>query len=329
MDAVRDALSGRLLVVCFGAGVDSTAMLVLLKAAGLRPDLVSFADTGGEKPQTYLHVSRMNTVLRAWDWPEVTTVRKLTLPDTGYSDLYGNCLVNGTLPSLAFGFKGCSIKWKAGPQDTLLFGAKSGPNRCPPHPLWEHAQATGQRIVKLIGYDCGRADNRRATKAPISSDKFDYAYPLRLANMTRPDCVRLITEVLGPELVPIKSACWFCPASKLWELWWLAANCPDLLERALHLEHAALTGKHSRFDAVEFGADWETLIRSSDRFPSSKTTVGLGRSFAWGWWARRNHVVDAQGRVHRDEVNRARFLTHAVPPEEGDNALDARSAQVS
>lgn len=82
-------------------------------------------------------------------------------------------------------------------------------------------------------------------------------------------------------MVPIKSACFFCPASKMWELYWLAGHHPDLLERALVLERNALTGKHSRFDTIEFGTSWEDMVRNADRFPSTNTTVGLGRSFSW------------------------------------------------
>jgi 3'-phosphoadenosine 5'-phosphosulfate sulfotransferase (PAPS reductase)/FAD synthetase len=50
--ALRRALVGRLVAVSFGAGVDSTAMLVALRAAGIRPDVITFADTGGERPET-------------------------------------------------------------------------------------------------------------------------------------------------------------------------------------------------------------------------------------------------------------------------------------
>ena len=41
------------LVVAYGLGVDSTAMLVEFAHRGIRPDLILFADTGGEKPETY------------------------------------------------------------------------------------------------------------------------------------------------------------------------------------------------------------------------------------------------------------------------------------
>lgn len=326
---LRDALAGRALAVCFGSGVDSTAMLVALRAADIRPDVITFADTGGEKPETIAHIDRINAILHAWGWPMIDVCRKITLASTGYADLYGNCLSNETLPSLAFGMKSCSIKWKQAPQDQFLKGAKSGPNARPPHALWVSTQAAGVRIVKLIGYDCGRADMRRS-KGPKPSDAdFDYVYPLQLVRWTRRDCVRAITATLGADMVPIKSACFFCPASKQWELYWLAANHPELLERALLMERNALTGRHSRFDAVEFGATWDELVRSADRFPSTSTTVGLGRSFAWNQWARVNKIVDEDFRVKRDDADRARFALLSDTLRDADNALDSRSRIIS
>lgn len=326
--ALRRALAGRLIVLCFGSGVDSTAMIVALRAANLRPDVITFADTGGEKPETIAHIGAMNVILRTWGWPEIDVCRKVPLATTGYTDLYGNCLKNETLPSLAFGMKSCSIKWKQDPQDHFIKGAKRGPNARPAHPLWMKAQETGQRIVKLIGYDCGTADMRRSkTMKPADAD-FDYLYPLQLIGWARPQCVQAISAAIGPHMVPIKSACFFCPASKHWELYWLAANHPDLLENALVLERNALTGRHSRFDAVEFGATWEDLVRTADTFPSSSTTVGLGRSFAWNQWARVNDVVDAEFRVRRTRADRARFAMLSDALRNTDNALDSRSRRI-
>lgn len=317
-------LKGRLLAVCFGSGVDSTAMLVALHLAGLRPHVVTFADTGAEKPETMAHLDRMNAVLDAWGWDPIVVCRKVPLASTGYSDLYGNCIANETLPSLAFGMKSCSVKWKQKPQDQAIKGARSGPNAAPPHPIWIEAQRTGQRIVKLIGYDCSPADIRRSSRLPAADADFDYFYPLQVLGWMREDCVGIITDVLGADHVPIKSACYFCPASKIWELFWLAARHPDLLERALVLERTALTGKHSRFDELEFGASWDDLVRSADRFPSSNTTVGLGRSFSWNQWARLNRVVDDEFRVRRAEADRSRFLAASRKLRQPDNALDAR-----
>lgn len=323
-DRLHAALSSRLLAACFGAGVDSTGMLVALKLADLRPDIITFADLAAEKPPTLDHVDRMNQVLADWGWDAITIVRKRTLPDTGYADLYGNCMANETLPSLAFGMKSCSIKWKQKPQDQAIKGAKSGPNASPPHPIWLAAQARGERIVKLLGYDCGRADMRRSRNLPAADADFDYAYPLQILGWDRAACIHVISAVLGPDMVPIKSACFFCPASKIWELHWLAAHHPELLERALVLERNALTGRHSRFSVLEFGASWDELVRSADRFPSTTTTVGLGRSFAWNQWARVNDVVDAQFRVRRGVADRVRFLALSDQLRRNDNAMDIR-----
>ena len=43
-------------VLAYGVGVDSTALLVELEARGQRPDLVLTADTGVEKPATYAYL---------------------------------------------------------------------------------------------------------------------------------------------------------------------------------------------------------------------------------------------------------------------------------
>lgn len=325
--ALQAALCGRLIALSFGAGVDSTAMLVALHLAGIRPDVITFADTGGEKPETMAHIEKINLVLASWGWPLISICRKVPMASTGYKDLYGNCMANETLPSLAFGMKSCSIKWKQVPQDQYIKGAKRGPNACPPHPIWMEYQETGQRIVKLIGYDCGKADMRRSKNLPTADTDFDYAYPLQVIGWSRPDCVAAITQHLGADLVPIKSACFFCPASKHWELFWLAAHHPELLESALMLERRALTGRHSRFDEVEFGASWDDLVRNADRFPSSSTSVGLGRSFAWNQWARVNNVVDAEFKVLRADADRERFAVTAdlLRGQGEDNAQDSRS----
>lgn len=323
ISVLRAALGGRKLAVCFGAGVDSTAMLVALHAADLRPEIITFANVNAEKEKTLQHLSKMNDVLRGWGWPTVDVCMKKMLPSTPYSDLYGNCISNQTLPSLAFGHHGCSVKFKIQVQDQFIKGAAKGPNKRAPHPVWVEAQARGERLIKLIGYDAGPADRKRSKTLASADADFDFVYPLQLLGWTREDCVGAITRALGAAMVPVKSACFFCPASKHWELWYLAAEEPDQFERALRMEWNALTGKHSRFSTVDFGDDWEDLVRNADRFPSSKTTVGLGRSFAWNHWARINGVVDENFKVRRAE--KARFLAMADALRGNDNALDARS----
>lgn len=218
------------LVVNYGAGVDSTAMLIGMHARGIRPDLIVFADTGGEKPETYAYLPLFGAWLAAHGMPSITTVRrarsKPSRTGPGYDTLEGNCLQNETLPSLAFGRKSCSLKWKAEPIDAYLR-------------RWAPAQeswARGQKPVKALGYDCGPADSRRAVNR-LEDDRFRYVHPLREWGWDRARCEAEIVAAGLP--VPPKSACFFCPASKPAELVWLAQTHPDLFARALAIEDGA------------------------------------------------------------------------------------------
>ncbi len=312
-------------VVCYGGGVDSTAMLIALRDAGIVPDLITFADTGAEKPETYDTVRLMDDWLVRQGFPTVTWCRKLTLDSTPYDDLGGNCESNETLPSLAFGMKSCSIKWKQGPQDQFIKGAKRGPMKSDPNRLWIQAQDSGVKLVKLIGYDSSPADIRRSKKIKREDSDFLYSYPLQDLGMTRGDCIAMIVEE-GLE-VPIKSACFFCPASQKWELWWLAGTHPDLFMKALKIEFDAMIGKHSRWgsDDCTFDKVWEEFVsKPADQWPTTDITVGLGRSFAWNHWARENGIVDRKTGTFIGD--RAVCLQNADALKgRGGNAADLRS----
>ena len=310
-------------VVCYGGGVDSTAMLIALRDQGIRPDLITFADTGAEKPETYEQVQKMNVWLEAQGFPTVTTCAKKTLPTTAYNDLGGNCSDNETLPSLAFGMKSCSIKWKQGPQDQFLKGVTKGPNKREPHPIWLGSQMAGVKLVKLIGYDSSPADIRRSKKVKTEDADFLYSYPLQDLGWTREDCIaRIIEEGLE---VPIKSACFFCPASQKWELYWLAGTHPDLFLKALDIEFRAMTGKHSRWgsDECTFDKAWFDFVnKPADQWPTTDITVGLGRSFAWNHWARENGIVSKTGEFIGDKD--ALLAKAEALQGQGGNAADVR-----
>jgi len=312
---------GAPVIVCNGLGVDSTAMLIALHRQGIVPDLITFADVGAEKPETYAHREVMDEWCRKVGFPITTVCRKIPTDRVNYTNLTGNCIENETLPSLAFGMKSCSIKWKQSPQDYAVKGCKTGPNKCDPHPIWIDAQARGVKPVKLIGYDAGPADLRRSANLKTDDHDFQYSYPLQQLGWAREDCIKAIIEEGLP--VPIKSACFFCPASQKWELWWLAGQHPDLFEKALEMEVVAMTGHHTRFDEIEMGAGFMELIGSGKRWPSTSTTVGLGRSFSWNHWARMNNVVDNNGKVI---ASKEYCLANANNLKmSGGNAMDSRA----
>ncbi len=92
------------LVAAYGLGVDSTAMLIEFVHRGIRPDHILFADTGGEKPETYQYLRVIRPFLARSGFPDVTVVRYQPKRAV-YHTLEEQCLHTGTLPSLAYGGK--------------------------------------------------------------------------------------------------------------------------------------------------------------------------------------------------------------------------------
>lgn len=285
------------LIVNYGGGVDSTAMLIGLHDRGERPDLVIFADTGGEKPDTYEQIDRMDAKLTEWGWPTIVRVKNAA-PRSDYKTLEENCRNNETLPSLAFGFKSCSLKWKAAPMDKWILGGGRGADK---QPGWAPALAAldvGVKPVKCIGYDNGPSDSRRAV-GKTEDDNFIYRYPLREWGWDRATCIeRIAREGMS---VPVKSACFFCPASKPWELLILAARWPELFLRAIAMEDGARAGKHGL-----------------------KTVAGLWRKQSWRNWAEQAGILSGNTIVMpREQLER--LAATAKPQNEtacGDGMLD-------
>lgn len=228
------------LVVSYGMGVDSTAVLVEFARRALRPDLILFADTGSEKAATYAYRPVIDGFVAAVGFPPVTVVRYR--PRHGrYETLEAECRRKGMLPSLAYGYKGCSLKWKAEPQTRFLKA----------WPMARQAWAEGRRIRHVIGYDAGPKDLRRGghVTARVSARiPEDFWYPLQewgwdrahcAAEITRDPVIRRVAAAVGVPSVPPKSACFFCPSTKPEELDALRATEPDKLERIVALERAA------------------------------------------------------------------------------------------
>jgi hypothetical protein len=197
-------------VVAYGMGVDSTAMLIGFSGIGMRPDLILFADVGGEKDETYAYQAIMDQFLESVGFPVITVVRYVPKDFKNwpaYHTLEENCLTNGTLPSLAFGFGSCSQKWKAAPQNQFC-------NAWEPAIKW---WAQGGRVLKAIGFDAGPADMRRRNHAGNQEDpKYEFWYPLIDWGWDRERCKKEIRAAGLP--VPPKSSCFFCPAMKPQEI---------------------------------------------------------------------------------------------------------------
>ena len=238
-------LAGRFICTAFGGGVNSSALLIEFARKGIIPGLILFADTQGEVPETYAHIQNFSAWLQAHGLPAIITVRKGHRK--GYPDesLEQNCLRKKMLPSIAYGYKTCSEKFKIRAQDKFV-------NNYPTTRAAIKAIKTGgPRLVKVIGYDAGEPGRAK----DYSHAYFDYYYPLIEWGWDREKCV----EVVKSEgFVPAKSACWFCPSHKKPEIIELRDKHPDLLARALAMEANAkdnlltVKGLGRRFSWTEF-----------------------------------------------------------------------------
>lgn len=239
------------LVVAYGLGVDSTAMLIEFARRGIRPDLILFADTGGEKPETYAYLDVIRPFLAKVGFPDVIVVRYQP-KWAAYHTLEEQCLHTGTLPSLAYGGSSCSIKYKKVPQDKYVLGWPPA-QRC-----WRR----GGKVVKAIGFDAGPADMRRHRY--VEDERFRYWYPLVQWNYDRQRCQDIIAAAGLP--VPMKSACFYCPASKKREIVWLEEHHPDLLERALAIERNA-QAKLTKIKGLGRSYSWESFLNGRLELP--------------------------------------------------------------
>jgi hypothetical protein len=215
------------IMVAWGVGVDSTALIVEMVEAGLPIDQVLTADVGDERPETYAFRALFMQWLADRNVP-VEVVRyepKNFKHYPPYRSLSENCLTNGTLPSISFGFSSCSQKWKIEPQNRWTEAW------APAQRIWSR----GGRVIKLIGYDCSPADAKRyAHREGYVDDRYVYGYPPREMGWLRPDCQARIARAGLP--VPPKSSCFMCGAMQPEEVDELP---PGLLRRIVLMEARA------------------------------------------------------------------------------------------
>lgn len=239
-------------VFSFGGGLNSTAELVEWAKRGYPPpDLIQFSDTGAETELTYENVRRVSDWLVVHGMPPVTWTRKGGRQET----IVETCLRLGVLPSMAYGKKACSHKFKIEPQERDV-------NRWP---VARRAWKRGEKVVKLIGY--GYEEQRRISLAKIEDEKYFYRFPLNEWRIDRQGCVDIIESVGLP--IPPKSSCYICPSMTKPEIANLQREHPVLFMKALAVEQRAK-------DAGKL-----------------RTVQGLGRKFAWADFAAGLPTADA------------------------------------
>lgn len=235
-------INDRAKVVGYGAGVNSTAMLILLTKQNVKLDFIIFSDTGGEKPETYAFIPKFSQWLVKNGQPKIM-VAKYKKSDGVEETLEQELNRRKALPPIAYGFKSCSEKYKIRPMNRYL---KAN------HP---HIFESEEKPIKYIGFDIG--EKRRMKDDPTGL--FENHYPLIELNITRGDCEKAIRD--EGLCMPLKSSCFFCPNMKAHEVLRLPE---DLKKRAIKMEENA---KDSLIELKGLGRNyaWKDLINADEK----------------------------------------------------------------
>ena len=190
-----------MLYLSYGAGVLSTALMLLLEDMGFEFETV-FVDTGCEHPETYEYLN----YLRSLGY-EITILK----PNVqGFDNLYEYCKHYRAIP-------GNNIRWC-----TDKFKIR---------PLRKYIQTPAVLFIG-IAYD----EKHRAYNKPIKNGIVN-SYPLIDYRITRKQCVEIIRK--HGLKVPRKSGCWLCPFARKEEVRQLYLKHRELYEKRKELEKLA------------------------------------------------------------------------------------------
>ena len=201
---------GPINLLSYGAGRQTAGMLALIKLGRLLPpDMVVFADTGGEKPATYQHIKEWAKPLCAGLGIPFHEV-KYTIRGEPWT-LYDYAWKYQWLPQPWQ--RMCSTKFKMTAIERFLRPHK-------PVRVW-------------LGISLDEAHRQRVS--PTSW--VEHVYPLVDARLTLRDCITALRVAAIP--VPPKSSCFFCPFQRFGQWMDMKRGSPDLYQKAIELEEHA------------------------------------------------------------------------------------------
>jgi hypothetical protein len=225
--------SSRPVVIAYGGGLDSFAMLLGALARGIRPAAVCFADTGhpddpSEWPGTYRHLDEVVRPLCAREGIELAVLTHEHYPiRAGRKDearsLFAWFAAKRAIPVAAPG-RACTSVAKVERFER-----------------WLDDRFPGQTVEVWLGFEAG--EESRAAKDPNAGKARKPApgravranrYPLIEWGLCRCRCEQLVREAGHP--VPRKSACVFCPYASKGDWQALARELPETFARVVELE---------------------------------------------------------------------------------------------
>ena len=192
-------------ILSFGAGVQTTALAIMVAQGKLKVDAVVFADTGAERPETYWYMENYSKPLLEKAGVPLIIVRN----EQPYyqPDLYGFLWRIQNIPS--FQQRRCADHFKIRPIKKWV--AK-------------------RDVEMLVGFSLDEAYRSKKPRHLWATESF----PLIDIGITAQQCQAIIQNFGWPK--PTKSSCFFCQFQTPFEWQWLKNTHLDLFQKALDLE---------------------------------------------------------------------------------------------
>ena len=213
-------------ILSWGGGVNSTAMLAMLKL-GMLPELnkdntyIVFADTGAEMPYTFEHTTRCAELSSEYKWI------CLRPTDKRWKKFYSKRIQDFGLPEYCKNFKvmpsrvnrWCTMEYKSKPIRKFRESLCSSPDR------WD------KDVVLLLGI--ASDETKRAKFLGYEHTM----YPLIDNNIDRDGCFKLCEKAKLP--LPRKSGCFLCPFQPKNQWIELYEKYPELFKETEEIENIA------------------------------------------------------------------------------------------
>jgi hypothetical protein len=191
-------------ILSFGAGLNSTALLVFLIDNHYPLNEVVFADTGEEVPETYKHLKIIDDYLSKHGIP-------LRIVRSKGGTLYNKCMRRKVIPSQI---------WRWSTRDFKIT------------PIYSYYRSLKTHINQYLGIAYEERDRVRESGVEYVTNTF----PLIENKLTRQDCVDIICLADYDFPMPVRSGCFFCPFNSLSRWTELFEQHRDLYLKAMILE---------------------------------------------------------------------------------------------
>lgn len=195
-------------ILNFGAGVNSTALIIEMLKRNQKPDYIIFADTGNELPETYEHLKVMENWFKEKNLNFVKVQSKYI--NGSCSSLYDYYFERTTIPFRRF--RDCTDKFKIVPITKFL------------------SQFKKEGVIQNIGISA--EEWHRVKNSP--KNWIEFKYPLVDWKIDRKKCIEIIKE--EGLSVPIKSGCYLCPFQPVRSWVSLYKTHKDLFQKSRELE---------------------------------------------------------------------------------------------